>query len=140
MGRPDYKAMKAAAMADVNSVLFQKAHAAGMLAAAARVPVPMVVVQRADPMNDKSPVVKRYEPVMDGVCGFAWVIVKPGNCSFAKFLKAKGMASKDSYYGGVNYWISGYNQSMEKKEAYAGAFARVLSDAGIKAYSMSRMD
>ena len=45
-----------------------------------------------------------------------------------------------SYYGGVDIWVGEFNQSMERKEACAAAMARVLNEAGIKAYSMSRMD
>jgi hypothetical protein len=122
------------------AALYAKADAAGKAAAAARVPVPMVVVQRANPLNDASPVVKRYAPVMGGVCGFAWVIVRPGNSAFANYLKKRGLARPDSYAGGVNLWVGDYGQSMEKKEAYAGAFADVLQDAGLRAYSNSRMD
>ena len=51
--------------------------AAGKAAAEVKVPVPMVVVQRSNPLNDASPVVKVYEPIIDGVCGFAWVKVRP---------------------------------------------------------------
>lgn len=121
------------------SELFAKADAAGKAAAEACVPVPMHVVQRADPLNDNSPVVKRYEPVMDGVCGFSWIVVKPGNCAFARYLKKEHQAHKD-YYGGVSYWVHGYGQSLTRKEAYAGAFAKVVGEAGIKCYPCSRMD
>lgn len=49
----------------------------------------------------------------------------------------------DSYYGGVSMWIGGFNQSMQKKEAYGRAFAAVVNDAGIdglRVHCMSRMD
>ena len=81
-----------------------------------------------------------YEPVMDGVCGFAWVNIKPGTSAFAKWLKKQGFARSDSYYGGVTVWISDYGQSMTRKEAYAREMARVFCDAGFKAYPASRMD
>ena len=128
MGKPDYKGMVA------------KARAAGLAAVKDCVPIPMVVVQRADPLNDNSPVVKQYAPVMDGPCGFAWVNVKPGNSAFAKYLKAEGLARSDSYEGGVTMWVSEFNQSMAKKEAYAYAFSEVLRAEGIRAYANSRMD
>ena len=120
-------------------VLFQKADAAGQAAAEAVVPVPMQIVQRANPFDDNSPVVKSYEPVLDGVCGFAWVNVKPGNCAFANFLK-KEKGGHKSYYGGIDMSVRGYNQSMTRKEAYAEAFAEVIRATGIKAYAQSRMD
>lgn len=131
MAKPNYAAFRA---------LYHKAHDAGNAAAAACVPVPMHVVGRANPLDDSSPIVKRYAPVMDGVCGFAWINVKPGNSAFAKFLKAEGLARSDSYEGGVCVWVGAFNQSLSRKEAYAHAFANVLSNEGIRAYSMSRMD
>jgi hypothetical protein len=59
---------------------------------------------------------------MDGVCGFAWVVVKPATSSFAKWLKKTGWADK-AYGGGLSIWIGGYNQSMTRKEAHAAAMA-----------------
>ena len=91
---------------------------------------PMVVIGGND---------KIVDVVADGPCGFAWVNVKPGNCKFANVMKTQGLAHK-SYYGGVDIWVSDYNQSMAKKSTYAIAFAKVLRDHGINAYSQSRMD
>lgn len=116
--------------------IFEEAHAAGMKAGEAHTPRP-AGFYRAD-MNGNR--LSETEIVFDGVCGFAWIIVKPGNSRFANFLKAESLGRRDSYYGGVNVWVGYFNQSMEKKEAYADAFAKVLTDHGIKAYSMSRMD
>lgn len=111
----------------------------GHEAASKCVPVPMIVQQRANPFDDTSPVVKTYEPVMGGVCGFAWVTVRPGNCAFAKWLTAQGYARK-AYEGGVCIWISEYSQSMELKSAHAYAMADYLRSVGIKAYAGDRMD
>jgi endonuclease YncB( thermonuclease family) len=78
--------------------------------------------------------------VSDGVCGFAWVTVSPGNSSFAKWLVKNGYARK-AYEGGVCHWVSAFGQSMERKEAYARAMADMLrSELGVKAYPGSRMD
>jgi hypothetical protein len=74
------------------------------------------------------------------LCGFAWINVKPGNSRFAKYLKEKRIAHTDGYYGGVTIWVSAYNQSVDLKEAYARAYANVLTKHGIKAYSASRLD
>ena len=120
--------------------LFSRAQEAGRIAAEACVPQPMYVVQRENPLDDSSPIIKRYAPVMSGVCGYAWTIVKPGNGSFARHLKKLGLARTSEYYGGVMVSVSGYGQSYEKKSAHAAAFAKVLQEAGIKAYSMSRLD
>lgn len=118
--------------------LYNSANQAGVAAAEKMVPQAMVVSQHSDVLNDASPVVKQWY-VPDGVCGFAWVKVFPGNSPFANWLKKKQLAHK-AYSGGVDIWVSAYGQSMQKKEAYAHAFASVLSAAGIKAYPGSRMD
>jgi len=91
-------------------------------------------------MNDNSPVVREYPPVMGGVCGFAWINIKPANSRFANYLRSRGIGRTDDYYGGLTIWIGDYGQSMEKKEAYARAAAAVLYDAGIAASAHSRMD
>jgi hypothetical protein len=119
--------------------LFAKAHEAGMKAAEKVQVVPMHVVQRANPFDDNSPIVKSYAPVEGGVCGFAWVTVSPGNSSFALWLK-KTHRGRNAYQGGVQIWVSDFGQSMTRKEAYASAFAAVLRETGLKAYAGSRMD
>lgn len=120
--------------------LFARAHKAGLEAAKAVTPVPMHVVEREHPLDDSSRIIKRYAPVMSGVCGFAWIIIKPGNGSLARHLKKLGLARSSDYYGGVMVSISDHGQSYERKIAHAAAFADVLKDAGIKAMSMGRLD
>jgi hypothetical protein len=119
--------------------LFSRAKAADMEAGKAAVP-PVMVIAEADVLSGAPlPGGKRWvEP--EGPCGFAWVNVKPGNSSFARWLVKNGYSSGKSYYGGVDIWVSEFNQSMVRKEAAANAMARVLSEAGIRAYPMSRMD
>jgi hypothetical protein len=100
----------------------------------------MIVEEHTNMMDDNSPVKKQYF-VEGGVCGFAWVSIYPGNSPFANWLKKTERARKDSYAGGVSIWVSEYGQSMERKEAFASAFANSLRESGIeKAYSRSRMD
>lgn len=118
--------------------IYDKAHAAGMEAVNKLNVVPMTVVGHANPLDDNSPVTERYF-VADGVCGFANVVVKPANSAFAKFLVSKKLASKH-YAGGVSMYVHFFNQSYQKKQAYAQAFAKVLKDSGIKAYAESRLD
>jgi len=113
--------------------------------------VPMVVSQHASPLDDSSPVQKSWF-VPDGPCGFAWIKIKPGNSPFANWLKKqtkdKGrrqfteilLPEGPAYSGGVDVWVSGFDQSVQKKETYAAAFAGVLHAAGIYAYSQSRLD
>lgn len=118
--------------------IFIEAHKAGAEAALAVRPTPMIVTQHANPLNDQS-AVERAWYVSEGACGFAWVTIKPGTCKAARFAKEHFGARKD-YYGGVSIWISDYGQSIERKEAYASAFARKLQSYGITAYSESRLD
>ena len=118
--------------------LFDKAHEAGMMAVAKANVVPMVVSQHANMMDDSSPVEKSWY-VADGVCGFAWITIRPGTSKAARYAK-NYLGARAGYYGGMEIWVSKFNQSMQKKETYAHAFAEVLQSAGIKAYSGSRMD
>ena len=123
----------------MNESIYREAMTAGILAGNAHNPTPMVVQQHASPLNDNSPVVQQWQ-VSGGVCGFAWVNIRPATCQFARWLKKTGKVTRKSYYGGYDLWCSEFGQSMERKEKWAGAVAKVLNDHGIKAYSMSRMD
>ena len=114
--------------------VFSAAHMAGLDAATAMTPTPMAV-QNADIFgNTFGPV----SVVADGPCGFAWVAFK-GNTPFGRWAKKMGVAKK-AYGGGLQIWISDFNQSMERKYAYARAFASCLEAHGIDAYADSRMD
>ena len=73
------------------------------------------------------------------ICGFGWVNVRPGNCAFANWLKKAGLARK-AYYGGVDIWISDYDQSYDQKHAHAVAMGKVFADHGIRAYGTGRLD
>ncbi len=120
------------------AALYTAAHNAGNAAVQSATITPMVIQQRANPLNDRSDLIKQYY-VEDGVCGFASVIVKPANSAFAKFL-ALNCGGRKSYYGGISLSVQAFNQSLQKKEAYAYAFAEVLNAAGINAHVESRMD
>lgn len=121
--------------------LIQKADAAGKAAAEACTPTPMIVgTAKAifGPGSDEIDYAKPTYYVGGGVCGFAWIWFK-GNTGFGRWAKKAGLASA-AYGGGLQYRVSGYGQSLERKEAYARAFAGVLTEAGITAYAQSRMD
>jgi hypothetical protein len=119
--------------------LYKAADAAGDRAAKALTPVAMIVGEPTTPFGSDIDYSKPTYYEADGVCGFAWIKVKPGTSAFARWLRAE-KGQRTSYSGGVDIWVSGYGQSMQRKEAYARAFAAVLSAAGINAYAMSRMD
>lgn len=116
--------------------LYNQARAAGLAAAAAAQVQPMIVQQHANMLDDSSPVTRSYY-VNDGVCGFASIVIK--NIKFANQLKKMGLGRKN-YGGGYALSVQDFNQSLTRKEAYAHAFAKVLNDNGITAYTNSRMD
>ena len=116
--------------------LYNQARAAGLAAAQAAQVQPMIVQQHANMLDDSSPVTRSYY-VNDGVCGFASVVVR--NIKFANQLKKLGIGRKN-YGTGWSISVSDFNQSLTRKEAYAHAFAKVLNDNGITAYTDSRMD
>lgn len=116
-------------MTNPHKELYDRAHAAGAEAVDKLIVEPMYV-------QSGSTVYK----VNDGLCGFAWVNLKPANSAFAKWLRAEGLAEKRYGGPGINMWIGAYNQSYEKKRTYAAAFANVLREAGIHAWSESRLD
>lgn len=108
---------------------WERAWNKGVEAAMAATPAPMVVTDREG---------NRIDYVPDGVCGFAWLNV-PGNTSFGRWLKKKGLARPD-YPTGLCVWISAYNQSHDRKAAHAYAMASYLQSHGIECSSRSRLD
>ena len=106
--RDERDARYAAAWAD--------AQAAGRAAAVACDPVPMIV--------------EGYEhaPVLDGMCGFAWVHFTRADSRFAHWLKRNGYAEGRAYRGGLDVWVRGYGQSHARKLAHANAAAAVLAE------------
>lgn len=118
--------------------LYDKANDAG-LAAAKEVELPQFLITETNAFGEQKENAKQY--IMNGLCGFAWVSIKPANMKFAKWMVQNAGARKDSYAGGVRFPIFGFEQSIDKKAAYAGAFAGVLQDAGMKkVYMDSRLD
>lgn len=109
--------------------IWEQAEAAGRQAVANATVEPIVV---QDNHTGKSWLIE------DGLCGFAWVQFA-GNTAFGRWAKANGLARK-GYPNGLQHWIRGYGQSVAKKEAYAQAFASILQQNGIQAYSGSRLD
>ena len=116
---------------DAMELLYHNADAAGRFAVSNAEIKAMVV-------TDERTRQQWYEE--DGVCGFAWVKIRPARGKFVNWCKKNNIGRKHSFETGYTIWISDYNQSMQKKEIYAEAFAKVLQDNGIFVYAMSRMD
>ncbi len=115
--------------------VFDEANRAGFAAGETMTPQTMYLKSACGP--DAGTVYAEAE----GACGFAWVRIRPGNCSFAKWLVKEGHARK-AYHGGVDIWISAHNQSVERKERHASAMAKMLKEKlGLDhCYADSRLD
>jgi hypothetical protein len=135
-------------MLDIKALteLCGKADAAGKAAVEKLKVIPMFVGQETHLFSNQIDTTKPVYFVEDGVCGFAWISIYPkhkGNTregkAERKLLESCGF-TKNNYEKTYQKWISAYNQSMQKKEAYARAFASVLSSNGLNAYACSRID
>lgn len=128
-------------MDDQFQALYDRAMKQGLEAGKVVIPAVMNLVRHKNPLDNKSPVVERYTEY-DWACGFAWVNVKPGTSKFARWLKQKGYAKTDSYYGGVTIWIKDHDQSYTRKNAHANVTAFMLQNAlpNCKINAGSRLD
>ena len=80
--------------------LFATAVCAGGEAGKALQPVPMLVGSAKSLFGSEMDHSKPVYYVADGVCGFAWVNVRPGNSAFAKWLVKNDSGRKiESAYG-----------------------------------------
>ena len=121
------------------SDMFDYAHQKGLEAGREHKPQSVVFGSPSTPLGDDVDLSKPYDVVDDGVCGFAWVRILPGTCQAARFAKEKWNGRK-GHPSGVSVFCHEFNQSMERKYAYALAFATVLCDYGFLAVPEARMD
>jgi hypothetical protein len=109
-------------------------------------PVPMVAQQHESPFDDSSRVTQQWV-VNDGVCGFAWLVARPGNSSFAHWAR-KNLGASAAYGGGLRIQlpVGRTSQSLTRKEAAAQALAESLRedlatlDPKARVYAHSRID
>jgi hypothetical protein len=105
-------------------------------------PTPMAVYETAG-LSDAPKPGGRSWYVSEGVCGFAWVVIKPATSSFAKYLARNEIGYK-AYDGGwvlpMHYFIAGMSQSLERAEQAAYAVAQELRNNNINCFATSRMD
>ena len=114
--------------------VYDEARAAGLAAGQGVTPVPMVVNEHDGPaLTGNEPIIARTI-VNDGVCGFAWVTLRPANSSFALWAK------KNNLSRGGKIWVHDFNQSLTRKTEYAQAFSEVLRKHGVNAYAGSNID
>lgn len=127
------------------AAVFATAERTADAAALAATPTPMIV-GTAIGLSDRIDPTQRTYVIPDGVCGFAWVRVRPARGAFVTWCKQNNIGRSDSYEGG--YVIPAHElapslrktQSYERKMAAANAAAAVLRDAGINAYSEGHLD
>ena len=97
--------------------IFKLAKQAGELAATECVPTPMKI--------------SGGELVMDGQCGYAYVVVPDARKGFARWLKTSRHGKHHSG-GGMAFYAETDGQSADRATAYAEAFAKVLRRNGIE--------
>jgi hypothetical protein len=120
--------------------LWQTALTIGKAAGDQAKPIPMTVQQHENVLVDNSPVVKSWN-VPDGVCGFAGIVFRPATQPFVRWLvKQYPEATHKHYQGGREFFVRDFGQSMQRKEACAGAMCRFFESHGIKCDTWSRMD
>ena len=119
--------------------LLEKAHLVGMDAGRDASVTPMVVGSPSTPFGSDIDYSKKTYFVEGGACGFAGVVIKPARGKFVSYLKSIGIGNKH-YYGGYYVSVREFGQSLARKEAYAEAYAKVLSEEGMRCYVDSRMD
>ena len=127
--------------------ILAEADAAGRAAVDVAKVTPMIVGSAKSLFSNEIDYSQPTEFVEDGVCGFAWINVYPefkGNTKLGKeerkVLERLGFSKDWENNKRFYLWVSDFNQSMQKKETYARAYAKVLSANGVTASSMSRMD
>ena len=119
--------------------LLERAHLMGMDAGRDASVTPMIVGSPSTPFGSDIDYSKKTYFVEGGACGFAGVVIKPARGKFVSYLKSIGIRNKH-YYGGYYVSVREFGQSMTRKEAYADAFAKVLTEEGMRCYVDSRMD
>ena len=119
--------------------LLEKAHLMGMDAGRDASVTPMIVGSPSTPFGSDIDYSKKTYFVEGGACGFAGVVIKPARGKFVSYLKSIGIGNKH-YYGGYYVSVREFGQSLARKEAYAEAYAKVLSEEGMRCYVDSRMD
>lgn len=121
--------------------IHNECHEAGMIAGANVRVNPMLVGEATSIFSNEIDYNKPTYILDDGPCGFAWVNIYPGNCKLANQYKKLGLA-RPAYGGGVQMWVHEFGQSVDRKYAYAQAYAAKLQElTGVeRIYADSRLD
>jgi hypothetical protein len=98
----------------------EDAFTVAMLAGNAANPTPMAVYNPASGAT---------HIVSDGVCGFAYVTIRPRTCKLARFAVDCGWRS-NSWHKRIELSIQEFGQSLARKEAFAEAFTKRMHELG----------
>ena len=113
--------------------IYKEAYAAGLIAGK-EVGVPKFIVGDAIGLGNEIDYTKKTY-ILEGLCGFAWVNISPARGAFVTYLKSINAGHK-AYYGGYEFFVHEFGQSIDRKSAFAG----VLRSYGIPASAGSRLD
>jgi len=105
-------------------------------------PAPMAVYETAGLSDAPAPGGRSWN-VSEGVCGFAWVTIRPATSSFARWLSKNNIGYKHYISGWqipMHVFVGQMGQSLERAEAASMAVSKFLRDQGIEAQAASRMD
>ena len=89
-------------------------------------PTPMVVGTPTTPLGDDIDYTKDTYYVSDGLCGFAWINIKPARGKFVTWLKGADIGRKDNYYGGYTIWVQSSDRVLREKKTMQGPLLRYL--------------
>jgi hypothetical protein len=78
--------------------------------------------------------------VGDGVCGFAWIEIRPARGGLVTYLKKSKQGYYSEYERAYIFNIHDFNQSLTRKEAMAEAMAEHLRKCGYNVFANSRID
>lgn len=109
-------------------------------------PTPILVYTPKGLFDDTPDTEKPMYVHSEGLCGFAWLVVKDGRTSFARWLAKNDIGSQSAYYGGRIIHPSDMvnadrkSQSHERKCQAMFVAAKVFRDAGINVEVIERLD
>jgi len=109
------------------SLIHEDCHAAGLAAGIKAETNAMIVGSPKSLLDNEIDYTKKTYLLDEGPCGYAWVTIRPGNSKLANAYKKLGLAKK-AWNGGVDFWVSEFGQGVQRKEAYARAYAAKLQE------------
>lgn len=111
-----HRAADKSALTALVSDAFKAAHSAGIAAGIASKVEPIGFVT-----GMRCPSDRELHYISSGICGFAWVDVKGARGLMRQAFIDAGF-SESAYKGGLSFWVGAFDQSYDRKSAYADAF------------------